>query len=99
MVVRAPNFPSVSSLTSSNDLINSRKALRSLNRLNKFVPELLVGLVWRKVESVEASVGPGVVGGTAPLLNGVQLRAVRSVQLLQERFYLSDFHEDCFAVP
>ena len=63
-------------------LVDPRESLRSLNSLDKFVPELLVGLVWREVEPVEAGVCPGVVGGTAPLLYRVQLGAVRSVQLL-----------------
>ena len=50
--------------------------------LDKFVPELLVRLVGRQVQPVEAGVGPGVVSGAAPLLDGEQLGAVRPVQLL-----------------
>ena len=47
------------------------------------LPELLVALIGREVEPVEAGVGPGVAVGVAPLLDGEELGAVAAVQLLE----------------
>ncbi len=63
-------------------LVNPGEALRALDGLDELVSELLVGLVGRQVQPVEAGVGPGIVGGAAPLLYGEQLGTVRPVQFL-----------------
>ena len=63
-------------------LVDPRKALRALDGLDELVPELLVGLVGRQVEPVEAGVSPRVVGGAAPLLDGEELGTVGPVKFL-----------------
>jgi len=65
-------------------LVDPGETLRALDGLDELVPELLVGLVGREVEPVEAGVGPRVVGRASPLLDGEQLGTVRSVQLLEK---------------
>ena len=63
--------------------VDSREAFRSLNGPDETLSELLVALVGRQVEPVEAGVGPGVAVGVAPLLDGEQLGPVAAVQLLE----------------
>ena len=63
--------------------VDSREAFRSLNGPDEALSELLVALVGRQVEPVEAGVGPGVAVGVAPLLDGEQLGTVAAVQLLE----------------
>ncbi len=65
-------------------LVDPGETLGALDGLDELVPELLVGLVGRKVEPVEAGVGPRVVSRAPPLLDGKQLGTVRSVQLLEK---------------
>ena len=47
------------------------------------LPQLLVALIGRQVESVEAGVGPGIAVGVSPLLDGEQLGTVTAVELLE----------------
>ena len=60
-------------------LVHAGEALRSLDGLDEFLSELLVGLVGRQVEPVEAGVSTRVVGRAAPLLYSEQLRTVGAV--------------------
>lgn len=63
----------------ATDSINSSKSLATLNRLDQLVSKLLVGLIWRQVQSIETCVSPRVVCWAAPLLNCEELRSIGTI--------------------